>query len=337
MAHLPVISEVRPCDEVPRVTAYDGFQEFLDAFEAEGWTDGLPVAPPTASKVDALLVRAGLGSSDPIVERLGLTAEQVAINAALAGCEPEHMPLVAAAVAAHFARPGAEDSSEAGLADAAHCVIVNGPVRSALDIGSGPQCFGPGWPSNASIGRALDLVVREVGRSRGRPEPAFSTPDAYSFCFGEDEERGPWEPTHVERGFAGEESTVTVHSLLASLPSTEATRRTPEGVLDTLVETLRSRPALAGRWPDRQTRIVLVVGEEQQRVFRDADWSRAQMRDYLWPRLTGAQGSGTALALGEPLEMPIVAAGGPGMSWIWVLVAHTLAPVTLAIEDERRG
>jgi hypothetical protein len=317
------------------VIAYDGYQEFLEAFESEGWTDGLPVAPPTAQKVEAMLSCARLRSSDRVVERVGLTAEQVAISAALSGCEPAHMPLVVAAVEAHFARPGAEDSSENGLADAALCVIVNGPVRDALEIGSGPQCFGPGWPSNASIGRALGLVVREVGRSRSLVEPAFSTPDAYSFCFGEDEANAPWEPTHVERGFAAGESTVTVHSVLASLPSTEATRRTPDGVLDTLVETLRSRPALAGRWPDRAMQIVLVVGAEQQRVFREARWSRARMRDYLWPRLTTAQGSGAALVLGEPEEMPIVAAGGRGMSWIWVLVTHTLAPVTLAIESRK--
>jgi hypothetical protein len=310
------------------MTRFASYQAFLESFEVNDWGDGLPVVPPTPEKVARFLDRAGLAAADDLGLRVPLSAEQIAIVAVLAGCQAEHLPVVIAAVRAHFSR-----SECAGLGGPALCVIVNGPVRKALDIRCGPQCFGPGFPSNASIGRALDLVVRQAEGPPGGEAGAFSTPDAYSFCFGEDEENGPWEPLHVERGFEAQDSTVTVHSVLASLPSTDITSESPEGVLDTLADTLRSRAAMAGRWPGRAIEPAFIVGAEQQRIFADAGWTRSQMRDHLWQRLSEPRSGGSCLALGDPLDAPIIAAGGQGMSWIWVLVSDALASATVKVEE----
>lgn len=317
------------------VRRFDSYQAFLDDFERAGGSDGLPVVPPTEDRVERFLRGAGLAASDELSHDSGefrLTAERLAIQAVLAGCQPQHAPVVVAAVRACFSRTRGDAAEISALGDSALCVVVNGPIRQKVDLQCGPQCFGPGFFSNATIGRAVNLIVGEVEAHRPRAASAFSTPDAYSFCFGEDEEGSPWEAHHVERGFAPEESVVTVHSVQASLPSTDPHSREPEGVLDTLARTLMSRPALAGRWPDRTQSPVLVVGVEQQRVFADAGWTRADIRNYLRPRLCDPALGGLPQALGELEEMPIFAAGGRGMSWIWILVAYAMAPAMCGIE-----
>ena len=209
-------------------------------------------------------------------------------------------------------------------------MIVHGAIQKELHIASGPQCFGPGWVSNASIGRALNLLVRHARGANGTDPAAFSSPDAYSFCFGEDHENSPWEPWQRECGLSPEQSAVTVHEVIASLPSHDQTNRTPEGVLTTLCQTLRSRPALAGRWAEGQLHVAFVVAPEQQRVFAGAGWSRSRMRAQLWSQLERADAARWFHA-STPDSAPIIAAGGPGMSWIWILVSHTLAPTTRAI------
>ena len=181
-----------------------------------GWTDGLPIIPPTEDRV-ARMVAGTARRPDEIIARVApapgaATVEKIAINAVMAGCGPEHLPVLIAAVAAmaepDFNLGGIQTTTNpAGVA-----LILNGPVRTALNVNCGRNCMGPGRRSNAVLGRAVRLVMINIGG--GRP-PAIDMashgfPGKYTFCFGENEEESPWEPFHVERGFSDADSTVTV-------------------------------------------------------------------------------------------------------------------------------
>ena len=313
---------------------YLGYEAFLESYRRQGWTDGLPVVPPTPNLVERFLSHLGADADEVITQLAGVevSAASVAEHAILAGCAPEYLPVVVAAARSHFSRlnPGFEASP--GWAESALSVIVNGPMRRELGVASQQACMGPGWAANAAIGRTLNFVARDTYSRAGIvTSPAFASPDAYTFCFGEDEEESPWEPLHVERGFPLESSTATVHAVIASLPSQDATSRDPEGVLETLAKRLDARAAVGGRWPGHKLNMVFVVCKEVQRVFEDARWAKSQLRTCLWDKVKRRRGP-AAETLGDPEDSLIVAAGGLGMQWIWVLVSSDLKPVTTMVE-----
>ena len=183
-----------------RVAIPDSFQAIQDYCWDQGWTDGLPVVPPTEPLVREMLASYGgdpstsLGTLQPRNSQATLT--KVAINAVMAGCQPEYFPVVVAAVKAALD----EDFNLAGNATttggAAQVLIVNGPIAKELGINGDAACFGPGSRANAAIGRALRLVIRNLaGLIPGEMDKAtLATPGRYSFCFSENEERSPWEP-----------------------------------------------------------------------------------------------------------------------------------------------
>ncbi len=295
----------------------------------------MPIVPPTPDAVERFLDAVGL----PPTEILGtvptrdvvVTAEHAAINAVMAGCRPDYMPVVVAAVRAHLHEKANCHSTTGTLSGASQLVIVNGPVRNELDINCTAGCFGPGWRANATIGRALRLVVRNVCRSvPGFLDRAtFSTPARYSFCFGEDEEGSSWLPLHVERGLSAGSSAVTVHSVMVMLSSMDMVSRTPEGVLDSLARTIRRQGTAGDRWLGEGTNVVAVMGPEHRRYLVDAGWSKADARSYLWPKLTAPQQPGEgSVKLGTPEGLLLVAAGGPGMAETWVMFPHLAWAIT---------
>jgi len=310
-----------------------------DAFE-RGWTDGLPVVAPTPEKVEAFLAVAGLEPETVLgavpTREVTVTAEHAAINAVMAGCAPEHFPVVVAAVRAHLDEHGNCHSTTGTLSGAAQAVIVNGPIRDEIGIAYGAGCLGPGFRANATIGRALRLVIRNVCRSvPGFLDRAtFSWPLRYSFCFGEDEAAGDWVPLHVQRGFAPEQSTVTVHSVMRMISSWDSSSRTPEVVLDTLVADTRHHGFNGDEFLGDQVPLVYVMGKEHQRFFFDAGWSKARMQEYLFPRLTAETAGVHDLSynLGHPENLLIVAAGGAGMAETWILAPHLAWAVTRPVE-----
>jgi hypothetical protein len=193
-------------------------EELIEAYFESGWTDGLPVVPPTEKSIAAMLAGGGLRGDETIgeiVERgVIVSAEKLAINAVMAGCRPEYLPVVVAAVRGlchpHFAYHGPPSST----GGSAMVLIVNGPIASRLGVNSGNNVFGQGARANATIGRAVRLVMMNVMNTR----PGFldratlGTPGKYSFCFAENESEHPWEPLHVERGYRPEQSVVTVYA-----------------------------------------------------------------------------------------------------------------------------
>jgi hypothetical protein len=192
----------------------------LEAFNAyaiaQGWSDGLPLIPPTEARVERML-QGYERTSDAVVTQLPVedapcTIEKIAINAVMAGCKSSYMPLLIATVQA-VADPAFNLTGiQATTNPVAPMIIVNGPIRHQLEINSGYGCFGPGWQANATIGRALRLLLINVGGAIPGVQDmsVMGQPSKYTMCVGEHEEASPWEPLHVERGMQLAQSAVTV-------------------------------------------------------------------------------------------------------------------------------
>jgi hypothetical protein len=321
----------------------DADQFLEDAFE-RGWTDGLPVVPPTLEKVEAFLATTDLAPETVLgtvpTREVTVTAEHAAINAVMAGCKPEYFPVVVAAVQAHLDWYGNCHSTTGTLSGAAHAVIVNGPVRNEIGIASGAACLGPGFRANATIGRALRLVIRNVCRAvPGFLDRAtFSWPLRYSFCFGENEEASDWTPLHVQRGYAADQSTATVHSIMRMTSAWDSTSRTPEGVLDSIVANTRHFGFSGDEFLGDGINIVYIMGKEHQRFFLEDGWSKEQMQAYMWPRLTeptkAAHDRWTNIGHAE--NILIVAAGGAGMAETWILSPHLARAITRPVPSSSR-
>lgn len=191
-----------------------------DVFELlfeQGVTDGLPVVPPTPERVVRMLEYTRRDPQEEIAilapNMAPLTIEKVAINAVMAGCKPEYFPVVLAATEAIATPEFNVHGAMATTVGSAPVVVVNGPVRNLIGMNSGQGVLGQGNRANATIGRAVRLVIRNVGGHRpgGTERATLGWPGKYTLCFAEAEERAPaWRSLHVERGFAPDESVVTV-------------------------------------------------------------------------------------------------------------------------------
>ncbi len=316
---------------------YRDYAELLDDYYARGWTDGLPVVPPTPELVTGFLAVAALEPGTVLggvpTREVVVTAEHVAINAVMAGCRAEYMPVVVAAVRAHLSEKANCHSVTGTLSGASQAVVINGPARLRLDVNCTAGCFGPGWRANATIGRALRLVIRNVCRAIPNflDRATYSTPARYSFCFGEDEEGSPWVPMSVERGIPAGTSAATVHSVMTMSSALDLTSRTPEGVLDSIAEHIRGRGVATDEWLGVDNTVMLVMGPEHRRYLVDAGWSKDDARAYLFPRLKAGE---RPVRIGKPEGILIVAAGGPGMSETWVLFPHLATAITEPVVPE---
>jgi len=213
--------------------------EAIELCFEKGWTDGLPVVPPTEERVRAMLDAARLRPGDQVAyiahRAVSVTAEKVAINAVMAGCRPEYMPVVAAAVEGIGEPVWSYHGPGTSTAGAAVLTVVNGPIARELDINAGDNLFGPGWRANATIGRAVRLVMRNVCGSRpgALDRGTLGHPGKLSYVIAENEAESPWTPLHVERGFRPEQSTVTVMAAEAPHQFYNQLSNTAEGVLTT--------------------------------------------------------------------------------------------------------
>jgi len=188
------------------------FQFMID----QGWSDGLPVIPPTADRVQAMLDYAQQDASELVgyinPDAGPATVEKIAVNAVMAGCLPEYMPVLIAAVQAitepSFNIHGLQTTTN----PVSPLLIVNGPVRETIGLNSGRGTLGPGFRANATIGRAVRLLLLNVGGARPwtTDMSLHGSPAKYISCMGENEEDSIWDPLHVERGFSPDQSTVTV-------------------------------------------------------------------------------------------------------------------------------
>lgn len=258
--------------------------EIEACFERE-WSDGLPVVPPTPERVLRMLQ----GTTRPPQEVIGLippnlapcTVEKVAINAVMAGCKPEYLPVVLAAVEAALLDEFCMHGVLATTWFSGPMVLVNGPIAQAIGMNSGINALGQGNRANATIGRALQLVIRNVGGGKpgGVDRAVLGTPGKYSFCFAEREADSPWEAHSVTRGFAAGTSTVTLFAGDGIHPIYDQRSRTPESLARSFAACLRSvsHPKLVAYGADA----ILVVCPEHGKVFGEAGWSKQRLHDEL--------------------------------------------------------
>jgi hypothetical protein len=253
-----------------------------------------------------------------------ITAEKVAINAVLAGCTPDYMPVVLAAIegigdpAWGYHGPGTSTGGAAVL------MVVNGPIARALDINAGDNLFGPGWRANATIGRAVRLVMRNVCGSRpGTLDRAtLGHPGKLSCVIAENEAESPWPPLHVERGFHPAQSTVTVMAAEAPHQFYNQLSNTAEGILTTLCDDMR----ISGNVVGQPQYLVILAGEHTRTIAREG-WTKTQIRQFLFDhtqnsvahlkqthRLAGTVQPGDEARLRPLVESPddvlVIAAGG---------------------------
>jgi len=255
--------------------------EAVEFYYDRGWTDGLPVVPPTEKKVRAMLAGAGLepGAQIAFIEtrQAAITAEKTAINAVLAGCRPEYMPVIVAALEALADPAYGYHGPATSTGGSAVLMLVNGPIARGLDINSGDNLLGPGWRANATIGRAVRLVMRNlIGTLPGTLDRStIGHGGKYTFCFAEDEKSSPWPPLHVERGFRPEQSTVTVFAALAPHQVRNHLSNTGEGVLTTLCAHLRFSSGV-GSQPEH----FLIFAGEHRTILAKEGWSKEKIRQY---------------------------------------------------------
>ena len=261
----------------------------VEAAFARGWTDGLPVTPPTEERVARMLEGTSLPPDQVICalppDLAECTVEKVAVNAVMAGCLPEYLPVVLAAVTAAAGSRFNIHGIAATTYFTGPVVVVNGPIRRRIGMNSGINALGQGNRANLTIGRALNLVVRNVGGARpgGVDRAALGSPGKLSFCFPEDEEASPWESLATERGFSPEDSTVTLFAGHGPIEIVDQKSRTPESLAGTFGLQLRmvGHPKLAGL-----ADAIVVVSPEHARVFREAGWSKARLRQEVFSLLT---------------------------------------------------
>ena len=242
-----------------------------------GWSDGLPVTPPTELRVYRMLAgttRAPdeiLGPVPP--NQVPVSIEKVAINAVMAGCKPEYLPAVIAAVEAALDPAFCLHGLLATTWLSGPMVVVNGPLRAAIGMNWAGNVLGQGNRANATIGRALQLIVRNVGG--GRPQEAdqatFGNPGKYTFCFAEDEAT-PWTTLAEDRGFSRAQSTVTLFSADGVLGVADQKSRAPEGLIYSLTGSLRGVNHVD---MVNGADAVVVIGPEHGRVFDAAGWSKS--------------------------------------------------------------
>lgn len=275
-------------------SAEDEFEAMFD----RGWTDGLPVVPPTEERVMRMLSGTTRAPTDVVAvvppDLIDVTVEKVAINAVMAGCRPEYFPWVLAAVEAVCNDTFNIHGVLATTMPVGPVIVCNGPGTRAIGMNSGMNVFGQGNRANLTIGRAVQLVVRNVGGGRpGEVDRAtHGNPGKISFCFAEDEVGSPWTSLAESRGVAAGVDAVTVFPGEGPRCVVDQLARDPESLANTFAACLRTlhNPKSVIAFD-----AIVVMGPEHARVFSEADWNRERVLDELHARL---QIPGTELVRG---------------------------------------
>jgi len=301
-----------------------------ELFQRNGWSDGLPIVPPTESRVADCLTSANIAPDEILgvesVRRLAVSAEKVAINAVMAGCLPAYFPVVAAAVQAMCEAPFLLHGATSSTGGSAPFMVVNGPIRRELGMNATHNVLGNGNRANATIGRALRLVLVNVLGCvpGGLDRSTLGHPGKFSFCIAEDEEDSPWTPLAEERGVPAGASAVTVMACAPPRQVMNEWTTNPEDILETFAADMRANMLAYSVWPGNYA---LVIPKQLRDPIAAAGWQKRDVRDYVWraARVQRSEwrGVGKAMlaargeekqefaALATPDDLLVVAAGGP--------------------------
>ncbi len=271
---------IRP-GEAPGMSIQGTLQEVQEFFLKSRWTDGLPIIPPTEETVREMLKGTSHPPEKVVVEKFlpepwKVTVEKVAINGVMAGCKPEHMPILLAMVEAFSKGPfGASVRSTTSFS---FMTVVNGPIADKVGMNSGINAMGPGNAANACIGRALDLFMINLGGLWPglNDTSSIGNPTKYSFAFAENESKSPWEPFHLGQGFNKNESTVSV--FVGGWYFTSPGWVTGKDVLYDICRELKYVPLPWGA--------TVILDPTTAKLLSKAGFSKKDVRNFLWENTT---------------------------------------------------
>ena len=258
-----------------------------ELFQSKGWTDGLPIVPPTPDGVRAFLDAGGLTPDDVVgvepVRRRRIMAEKVAIAALMAGCLPEYMPTVLAIIKAMCVPQFNLHGSSASTGGSAPMIVVNGPVRRALAMNATHNAFANASRANATIGRCLRLFILNVlgGHPGQLDRSTFGHPGKFTFCIAEDEEDSPWLPLSVQRGIPAGTSAVTVMAAESPHQVLNEWTHDPEELLDTYAAAVRANMLTYSIWHGNYA---IFIARQNREVFSRANWSKQDIRNYMFEK-----------------------------------------------------
>jgi hypothetical protein len=338
--------------------APDDIEEINRLYCERKWSDGFPVIPPTVERVGRMLAQTRRAPDD-IVARVApgfgaATVERIAINSVMAGCEPAYLPVVIAAVEAAAAPEFNLQGIQATTNSVAVWVVVSGPIARKLEVNGTFNCLGQGYRANATIGRAVRLVLQNVGGAlpAAMDRATHGQPGKYSFCCAENDEANPWEPLHVERGFRREAGTATVVGAEGTMNMNTHTKDADE-LIRTFAETMQHPPSneyCHGGEP------WLILSPEHAAILKGAGMSKADVKRELWDRSKLPAGRMTEKDLlrvaasrekdlgtiqpdtllpiaPQPEDICIVVAGGPGTHSVYVPCFGNSRAVTREVRD----
>jgi hypothetical protein len=315
-----------------RSAAYEVADAFAanELFQANGWTDGLPIVPPTEDLVRRFLDAIAPGPDEVVatepVRRRRITAEKVAIAAVMAGCRQEYMPVVLAIVRAMCDPAFGVHGCTASTGGSAPFVVVNGPVRTAIGMHATHNALGNGSRANATIGRSVRLLIINVlGGVPGQLDRStLGHPGKFTFCVAEDEEGSAWLPLAAERGVPAGVSAVTVMAAQSPHQLMNEWTHDPREILETYAAAIRHNMLTYSIWCGNYA---LVVAPQHRDTIVAAGWSKRDVREYVFERARVTRGEWRTVgkaavagrkdetrvyeALRSPDDLLVVAAGGP--------------------------
>lgn len=330
-------------DAAPMIESADDLDAINRLYRERRWSDGLPIVPPTAARVERMLEHSRRGRHE-VIARVApaygaATVERIAVNAVMAGCDPEVLPVLIAATEA-VADPAFNlQAIQATTNPVAVWLVLNGPLAAKLGVSAGFNCIGQGDWANATLGRAMRLILQNVGGALpGEMDRAtHGQPGKFTFCCAENESGHPWQSLHVERGFAAGDSTVTVVGAEGTMNMNTHAKAADE-LARVIAETMIHPPSneyVHGGEP------WLILGSEHADIFKREGWDKARVKRELWQRskmavkqlsvkeIDRARASRTP-ELGElmpetllpispqPDDIQLIIAGGPGTHSVYV-------------------
>ena len=343
-------------DRAATFEAIDDLDAINRLYRERRWSDGLPIVPPTRERVERALAQTQRDRSDVVAHVApgygAATIERIAINCVMAGCDPEYLPVLITATEGVAEPEFNLQGIQATTNPVAVWLIVNGPLAKKLDVSAGFNCIGQGAWANATIGRAMRLILQNIGGALpGEMDRATQgQPGKYTFCCAENEDATPWEPLHVERGYDRAQSTVTVVGAEGTMNMNTHSKDAPE-LVRVIAETFVHPPSneyVHGGEP------WLIVSPEHAEVFRRGGMSKTDLKRALWEaskmparRLAlkelerarasrteelGTLAPETLLPISQRHEdVMLIVAGGPGTHSVYVPCFGNSRAVTRAI------
>lgn len=345
-------------DRAATFDAPDDLDAINRLYRERRWSDGLPIVPPTTARVERMLAATRRGRHEVVAQVApafgAATVERIAINAVIAGCDPEYLPVLIAATEAVAEPKFNLQGIQATTNSVAVWLIINGPLAARLGVNATFNCIGQGTWANATLGRAMRLILQNIGGALpGEMDRAtHGQPGKYTFCCAEHEEANPWEPLHVERGFAREESTVTVVGAEGTMNMNTHEKGAIE-LARIFAETMVHPPSneyVHGGEP------WFILSPEHAEIFKKGGLGKAELKRELWARskmparafsvkeLERARASrsdelgsitpDTLVPISPtPDEINLIVAGGPGTHTVYVPCFGNSRAVTRPIRD----